>query len=264
MIKRPKIRACLRGAVAASTLLTAVFGIRSGAQSAQSETPVVLDRVVAVVNRLAILASDIDDEIRASVLDPIRTGQPELTRQRALDLLISRALIQQQIRREDLLTTEPTKEEVKARVAELRRMLPECVHQKCESDAGWKAFLEAHHLTEERVETYSRYRLEILAFIEQRFRSGIHISPQDIENYYRNTLLPQYKPGESIPPLNTVAPRIEEILLQQQVNVLFDDWLTNLHNQGDVEILDPSLEVPRAAPPTPTKPSGGDVKERSR
>lgn len=264
MIRRPNIRACLRGAVAASTLLTAVFGVRAGAQTTQSQTPVVLDRVVAVVNRQAILASDIDDQIRVSVLDPVRTGQPELTRQRALDLLISRALIQQQIRREDLLTTEPTKEEVNARVEELRRMLPECVHQNCESEEGWKAFLEAHHLTEERVETYSRYRLEILAFIEQRFRSGIHISPQDTENYYRDTLLPQYKPGEPIPSLNTVAPRIEEILLQQRVNVLFDDWLTNLHSQGDVEILDPSFEMPRAAPPTPSKPPGGDMKEGSR
>jgi hypothetical protein len=261
MMRRPKIRACIRGAVIASALLTAVFGMRSPAQSGQSQTPIVLDRVVAVVNRRAILASDIDEEIRASVLDPLRTGQAELTRQRALELLISRTLIQQQIRHEDLLTTEPTKDEVNARVTELRKMLPDCVHENCASEAGWKVFLEEHHLTEQRVETYSRYRLEILAFIEQRFRSGIHISPQDIENYYRNTLLPQYKPGEPIPPLDMVSPRIEEILLQQQVNVLFDEWLTNLHNQGDIEVLDPSLEKPRSAPPMPNTPPGTEVKE---
>ena len=260
MMRRPKIRMYLRGAIL-SALLTAVFGEYSGAQSGQAQTPIVLDRVVAVVNRQAILASDIDEEIRASVLDPVRTGQAELTRQRALELLISRTLIQQQIRHEDLLTTEPTKEEVNTRVAELRKMLPECVHQNCESDSGWKAFLLAHHLTEERVEAYSRYRLEILAFIEQRFRSGIHISPQDIENYYRNTLLPQYKPGEPIPPLNEVSPRIEEILLQQQVNIVFDEWLTNLHNQGDVEVLDPSLEEPRIATPIQSQPQGAKEKE---
>jgi hypothetical protein len=260
MTNRPITRAYFRGAIL-SALLTAVFSVGSGAQDAQPQTPVVLDRVVAVVNQDAILASDIDDEIRASVLDPVRTGQAELTRQRALDLLISRTLIRQQIRHEDLLTTEPTKEEVKARVAELRRMIPECVHQNCESEAGWNAFLAAHNLTEARVEDYSKYRLEILAFIEQRFRSGIHISPQDTENYYRNTLLPQYKPGEPIPPLNEVAPRIEEILLQQQLNVLFDEWLTNLHNQGDVEVLDPSLEKPTVAMPTQSKPPDPKEKE---
>jgi hypothetical protein len=139
------------------------------------------------------------------------------------------------------------------RLAELRKELPACIRQNCASDAGWKAFLAAHGLTEERVETSLRYRVEILRFIEQRFRQGIRITPQQIETYYRQTLLPQYAKGEDIPPLDKVAPRIEEILLQQQVNVLFDDWLTNLRKQGEVEVLDPALETPE----TPDVPLNG-------
>jgi hypothetical protein len=57
-------------------------------------------------------------------------------------------------------------------------------------------------------------------------------------------LTPQYAPGEPIPTLDKVSPRIEEILLQQKVNVLFDDWLENLRKQGNVEVLDPALESP--------------------
>ncbi|HEX8712739.1 MAG TPA: hypothetical protein VF730_12755, partial [Terracidiphilus sp.] len=49
-------------------------------------------------------------------------------------------------------------------------------------------------------------------------------------------------PGVSAPPLDQVKPRIEEILLEQQVNDLFDAWLENLRAQGDVEILDPALQ----------------------
>jgi peptidyl-prolyl cis-trans isomerase SurA len=243
-------------------MLFAVIGVIFGAQSVTAQTPVMLDKVVAVVNRHAILASDIDEEIRLSVLDPARSGQAELTRQHALDQLISQTLIQQQIRREDLQAVEPKQEEVNERVEETRRVLPECVHQNCASEEGWKAFLAAHKLTPERVEVYFRYRLEILAFIEQRFRSGIHIPQQDIENYYRNTLLPQYKPGEDVPSLDKVAPRIEEILLQQQVNAMFDEWLTNLRNQGDVEVLDPSLENPRDEAGTPPPPSAEEKGSR--
>src|SRR5208282_873116 len=120
--------------------------------------------------------------------------------------------------------------------------LPACVRENCATDAGWKAFLAAHLLTPERVASYLRYRLEILSFIEQRFRQGIQISPQQIESYYHDILLPQYAPGESVPALDQVATRIQEILLEKQVNVLFDAWLTNLRSQGDVEVLDPSLE----------------------
>ena len=216
--------------------------VPSFSQASPSASPVVLDKVVAVVNRHAILASDIDDEIRLSVLDPGRAGQGVLTRQRALDQLISQALIEQQIRRDDTDAAEPTQEEVNARLTEIRKELPACVHENCASDAGWKVFLEAHELTPERVDAYLSYRLEILNFIEERFRPGIHISSQDIETYYRNTLLPEYGPGEAVPSLEKVSPRIEEILLQQQVNLFFDEWLTNLRKQGDVEVLDPSLE----------------------
>ena len=52
--------------------------------------------------------------------------------------------------------------------------------------------------------------------------------------------------------MQRVSPRIEEILLQQQVNLLFDEWLTNLRKQGDVEVLDPALESAEA--PAPTQP----------
>jgi hypothetical protein len=30
------------------------------------------------------------------------------------------------------------------------------------------------------------------------------------------------------------------------VNVLFDNWLKNLREQGDVEVLDPALESPES------------------
>lgn len=213
----------------------------AAADAAPQSAPVVLDRVVAVVNRHAILLSDVDDEIRMSVIDPNQVGHGVLTPQRALEQLISRSLVEQQIRQEDEQAAMPTPAEVDARVTQLRTQLPACVHENCATDAGWKAFLAAHGLTPERVRTYIRYRMEILRFIELRFRAGIRISQPEIESYYRDTLLPQYRPGEKVPTLEQVAPRIEEILLEQQVNVLFDQWLTNLRKQGEVEILDPAL-----------------------
>jgi peptidyl-prolyl cis-trans isomerase SurA len=225
------------------------------AASATPSDSLVLDRAVAVVNKHVVLLSDLDDEIRLSVLDPNRGGQGELTRQQALEQIISRTLIEEQIRQEDLQAVEPPQQEVDDRLDQIRRQLPACVHQNCASDDGWKAFLVSHGLTSDRVESYLRYRLEILSFVEERFRQGIQISQQQIETYYHDTLLPQYAAGEAIPPLSDVAPRIQEILLQQQVNALFESWLTNLRQQGDVEVLDPDLATPVAAgsPGTPQR-----------
>lgn len=233
-------------------------------QSAQSSSapgpatsaasPIVLDRAVAVVNRHVILASDLDEEIRLSILDPNNAPQQNLTRQQALEKLISRTLIEQQIRQEDMPAIEPSREAVNARLHEMRTGLPICLRQDCASDSGWKAFLTAHALTEQRVNAYLRYRLEILSFIEQRFRQGIQISEQQIETYYHDTLAPEYGPGVTVPPLAQVSSRIQEILLQQEVNELFDNWLTNLRQQGDVEILDPDLVRDPAPSQTPSGP----------
>ncbi len=229
-------RGFLAVGVAAVALTSAV------AQAPESASTVTLDRVVAVVNRKAILMSDIEDEFRISVLDPSRAAASEMTPRQALQRLISRTLIQQQIQQEDIEAVQPTAEEIAARLKEIRNELPVCVRGNCSSDAGWKAFLAGNDLTLERVDAYLRTRIEILRFIEMRFRQGIRIDPGDVQTYYREMLLPLYPPGQTPPPLDQVAPRIEEILLQQQVNVLFDDWLENLQKQGEIEVLDPALE----------------------
>ena len=216
------------------------------AQNTTAPSPVVLDRVVAVVNNQAILASDVDDEMRLSILEPRTQARISESPRVALQRLISRTLIQQQIRDEEAQATAPSADDVAARLATLRKELPACISGNCVTDDGWNAFLASHSLTQQRVETYIRNRLEILRFIEMRFRQGISISRNEVETYYRDTLLPQYPANEKAPPLDQVEPRIEEILLQQQVNALFSGWLDNLRKQGDVEVLDPALEPPAA------------------
>lgn len=217
---------------------------QTGNPGPRETAPVTLDRVVAVVNHKAILASDIEDEIQLSVLDPSRAGLGELTAPRALQQLISRSLIEQQIHQDDIPSEQPSEEEVVARLKAIRTQLPTCVRHNCSSDAGWNAFLASHGLTQERVQIYLRNRLEVLRFIELRFRQGIRISPEEISAYYREKLLPLYPAGQTVPPLDQVAPRIQEILLQQQVNTLFDGWLDNLRKQGEIEVLDPALDDP--------------------
>ena len=219
-----------------------VFAQSAEPASANGANSVTLDRVVAVVNRQVILQSDLEDEMQLSVLDPTTNGNAKDTKQQALERLISRTLIQQQIQQENIPAAEPTPTEVAARLKEIRTELPACVRADCASDTGWNLFLSHHELSPARVDKYLRTRLEILSFIELRFRQGIRITPEEIETYYRETLLPQYPSGQTPPPLQQVSSRIEEILLQQRVNALFETWLSNLRSQGQIQVLDSTLE----------------------
>jgi hypothetical protein len=220
-----------------------VWTVLTGIATVQAQSPVVLDRVVAVVNDHPILESDLDGEMRIAILEPSVGDRGAETPEQALQRLISRTLIRQQIREDDAQSTLPSAADVTARLTEIRKELPVCVREHCSTEEGWSAFLVRHGLTEARVELYLRGRLQILHFIEVRFRQGIRISEQEVATYYHDTLLPQYPAGHSAPPLVQVAPRIEEILLQQKVNSMFDDWLDSLREQGEVEILDPSFEA---------------------
>jgi hypothetical protein len=87
--------------------------------------------------------------------------------------------------------------------------------------------------------------MQLLKFIEVRFRNGVSIKDDEIQTYYEKTMLPEYARRKvTPPPLDTVKRRIEEVLLQQQVTALLQDWLRSLRAQGSVRIMVPGEVAP--------------------
>jgi peptidyl-prolyl cis-trans isomerase SurA len=233
MIRAIVLQGVLLGLVAAAqTLPIPPSPIPQGA--------VVLDHVVAVINGSVILQSDVDEELRYAVLQPFSVNSDRNTPQRALQRLIDRDLILQQMKVAAPVDP-PTPEEVQQRLTELRLLIPECAQYHCETDAGWRTFLVAKGLTETEVEKRWTQRLAILSFIQSRFGAGVHITPAEIEKYYKETLVPQLREkAENPPALAAVSARIDEILLQQRVSGLLLEWLQSLKGEGSVSILDPA------------------------
>lgn len=205
-----------------------------------------VDRVVAIVNGDLVLDSDVDEELRFEAMQPYRTAasSPERSpRDRAIERLINRDLILQQakLQPEDAISDEQVDKELTA----LRKSIPECKEFHCESDEGWKKFLTARGFTPEQMRERWRQRMQVLAFIEERFRMGIRISQADIKAYYDKTLVPEFaRRGAEAPKLETVSDRIQEVLLQQQVSSLLTDWLRSLRAQGGIVVLHPGEPAP--------------------
>ena len=160
-----------------------------------------------------------------------------------IERLIDRDLILQQIRLLPQAAIEDAQVDSELRV--LRRNIPECVAYGCETEAGWERFVAAQGFTVEELRERWRQRMEVLRFIEARFRMGIRISQAEMDAYYKGTLVPAYeKEKVNAPAEATIADRIQEILLQQQVDKLLDDWLTSLRAEGSVKIVKPGEELP--------------------
>lgn len=197
----------------------------------------VLDRVVAVVNGDLILESDIDEELRFESIQPYRTASAEPSRERTVRRLIDRTLILQQAEMEPEETGISDKE-LDAQLATVRRDIPACKQYHCETDAGWQKYIGDRGFTVKEFRERWRERMQLLKFIEVRFRNGIRISDDDIKDYFEKTMMPEYATRHVAPPkLETISPRIEEVLLQQQVGNLLRDWLKSLRAQGRVRIM---------------------------
>jgi peptidyl-prolyl cis-trans isomerase SurA len=248
MVRHNAVRWWMLGAAAFVMIAAPIQGVAQAASAGQTGTTVdtgpgvVLDRVIAVVNGDVILDSDVDEERRFEEIQPYR-AMAVFTRDRTIERLIDRALILQQaaLAPEDAV---PDKD-LDAQLLTLRKDIPACKQYHCETDAGWQKYVEDHGFTVEGFRERWRKRMELLKFIEVRFRNGITISDDQIKSYYEKTMLPEYAKRNVTPPkLETISNRIEEVLLQQEVGALLEVWLKSLRAQGSVRMMTPGEEAP--------------------
>jgi hypothetical protein len=202
-----------------------------------------LDRIVAIVNGDLILDSDVNEEQRFDAFDPYRRSAENVSRDRAIERLINRALILQQLKLQP--EDEPSDADVNKEIGQLRKNIPACSRYNCQSEARWDRFLEEHGFTEASFFSRWKERMEVLEFIEDRFQMGVNITQDQIQSYYQKTLLPEYQSQHApAPKLDAISSQIREILLQQQVTNLLSDWLKSLRAQGSVVVLHPGEEAP--------------------
>ena len=228
----------------AQTQTSAPAGSDATPAKSQPSDGVLVDQVVAVVNGDLILESDVDEEQRFEAFQPIRAGVTDNSRQAIVQRLIDRELILEEAKLQP--DSGVLDADVQAELQTLRKEIPACRQYHCETDASWAKYVAAQGFTMQELTDHWRERMVVLKFIEQRFRTGIRIAPAEIKTYYEKTLLPEYSRQHVSPPpaLDTVSERIQQVLLEQQVSALLDDWLKSLKAQGSVRVMKPGEVTP--------------------
>ncbi len=227
----------------ATSLGTVTYPPPGSLEPAVTPAPgVVVDQVIGVVNGDLIMESDVEQERRFEAFEPFSTPG-SFSRDRAILRLIDRTLILQQAQLQPGDTV--SMEDVRKQLESLRKDLPACKQNHCETDAGWQKFVEEQGFTVPQLEARWQQRMEILKFIEMRFRAGIEITPAQIKSYYDTKMLPEYaKAGTKPPKLTLISDRIQEVLLEQQVSNLLSDWLESLKAEGSVRMMRPGEVEP--------------------
>ena len=188
----------------------------------------VVDRVVTKVNGHAILQSDWEQEVAFEAVSNARDPDSFTAAERSavLDRLIDRELLREQVR-----PSQPAPaDEVAARVAEVRKLQPDC-----STDEGWRAKLQRYGLTQSALEKHLGEQIQLMKLVEDRLRPSIQIDQGAVETYYRDRLLPEIKrAGGRATPLTEVFGRIKDLLAEQKMNELLSGWLASLRSGSQI------------------------------
>jgi hypothetical protein len=155
-----------------------------------------------------------------------------------LERLIDRSLLEQQI--VDPAMLNPGPEDLAEKIKELREGLPGAGNNE-----RWKTILAGYGLTQQDVEDQLTSQFRILRFIDLRFRGLVQVDKDAIAAYYHDHFLPEVrKRNVAEPKLSEVSDKIEQILAEQRIDGLLNDWLKTLRAQAHIERM-----LPGAAPP---------------
>ncbi len=229
------------------TYISILFVLLSLGIVAYAQQVETLDRVIATVNHTPVLQSEWEDSLRFEAFLQGRPPQSFSAEERlaSLNRLVDRVLLLEQMQAD----YSPSREEVAARLHEIRNQLA-----GAESDVAWHSLLERYGMTEAGLRGAVENQMKILRFVDLRLRPSVRVTRDDIQKYYDETLVPQLKKAGVEPqPLEKLTPRIRELLAQQRMEGVLEDWLGNLRSQSEIHYDD--LEPEATAPDSKSAPA---------
>ena len=192
-----------------------------------------LDRMVSNVNGHVILQSDWDDETRYESFMAGRPLEPlsSANGRAALDRLIDQELINEQMRASEIKP--PAPEEINQHLEELK-----ADYIRSKDAREWNADLSKFGLSENDIRGRLALELTQLSLIDARLRPSIQIDEPAVEEYYKNQFVPELvRAGAKEMTFQQAAPKIREILTQQQMNQMLASWLQGLRSQAQIQIF---------------------------
>jgi hypothetical protein len=215
-------------------LLIAIPGLLQGAHAGEW-----LDKVLVSVNSRVILSSDLESEAKFQKLMNGTLDQPitDSDREAALQRLIDRSLVEQQMNGASLLSSSDPK--ITQHILELRKNLKDA-----DTEEGWRKLLGAAGITEQELADRVAEEVNTNLYIGEKFQPNVRVNNARIRNYYQQTFVPEIRKRGATPlPLEEVSGKIEQILTEQTINELFSEWIKGLRTQARVRILDSSLKL---------------------
>ncbi len=192
-----------------------------------------LDRVAVTIGNQVITQGQLDDEIRMTAF--LNHEPPSFTakaKRDAADRLIEQRLVQREM---ELGRYGEGSE------AEAAAMLDKLEKTRARSPEEFDRELRAAGLTKQELQRHLLYGLRLASFIDLRFRPAVQVTRQEVDEYYKDKILPDPKTGKK-PDLAEVRQQIRQTLSAERADKQMDAWLKDARTRSHIEIHKEAFE----------------------
>ncbi|SPE43327.1 conserved hypothetical protein [Candidatus Sulfopaludibacter sp. SbA3] len=189
---------------------------------------VIIDRIAVSVGNRVITTSDLDREIRVTAfLNGVKPDFSAAGKRTTIDRMVEQKLIRNEL--ESARYPTPAASEVEPELAEFQKKF-------FADDAAFQQTLAATGITEQDVKDELLWQRTLLLFIDVRFRPGVQVTDQEIQDYFAKTVTPAARlahPGATAK-LEDYRDQIEQTLIGQKVDQEMDRWLQAARKRTEV------------------------------
>lgn len=188
----------------------------------------IIDRIAVSVGDSVITTSDLDREIRVNAF--LSGAQPDFSP--AARRAAAERMVEQQLIRRELEVSKYPVPAPPAADFELQRFRA----SNYKSDAEFQKALSAYGITEQQVKDQLLWQLTLLRFVEVRFRPGVQVSDQEIQDYFEKVVKPAAQkahPGAPVA-LEDYRSQVEQTLIGQRTDQDIDAWLKQARKRAEI------------------------------
>lgn len=188
----------------------------------------IIDRIAVSAGNSVITTSELDREIRVTAFQAgISPDLSPANRRAAAERMVEQKLI----RREMDQSHYPLPQ-----ASEAEPLLQQLRATRYPNDAGFHQALADYGITEQDVKDELLWQLTLLRFIEVRFRPGVRVSDEEVQEFFDKQVKPAAQaahPGQSIT-LEDYRSQIENRLAEQRTDREVDKWLQDARKRTEI------------------------------
>jgi peptidyl-prolyl cis-trans isomerase SurA len=196
---------------------------------------VVLDRIAVVVGKHVIKASDIDRDLRITAFlnrEPLVANTE--TKRKAAERLIDQAIIRDEIAMGGY--ERATDADAKAMLAQIRQS------RYNGSETRLRQALSQYGITEDELLQQLLWQLTVLRFIDERFRTGVLVTDEEMRAYYNQHLADLKKEYPQANAFDDLKSKIQASLEGELVTQQFEMWLDGSRKRARIEYREAAFQ----------------------